>query len=608
MAEIITTLHPDGDENTNLYPNIKKQNIPSNSISTDKLDDNVLSLIGSLNPSGVDTSTNILAYTSNKGIYVATDNGHWYYWNGSTYADGGVYQASEIANDSIKFNKLNDNLLNQISINDMYRQKWQNGNLSNGNINPATLERVCSTNIIELKENMAFTANSGYRFGIHTFDENDNFVKDYGWKTFFILDKGTKFRMVIAHNPDISGTADIDTFLSNINFTILNNRFYLSISNILESGCYESIGNVKMGVNKVSNGQVVCTSSDTRITCNPIVANKDTYLYLINNYLIANWFLRITTFDLVNNKASDVIKLTQTSAPEKLKGEIKINTGTTYSVTIGKLDNTTITIEEFNNVLKYMFVGYKTSDNKINNSMIEKIYDPDFISFAHQGFWYGTALSQTKEAFMYAINKGANGLECDVQLTSDNIIVLCHDSTFYDPVNAITVNINEHTYNELLNYNFKVSGYKIMKLEDLLKISKKYGIWLCIDHISALNTNDKLDLLINLLYQYGLWNKSFISGASSSQTSYIKNINPNANFDFGTSAINQLDYVSGFITDKNIVAISLDYNDFDITKIVNARKLGIKVFIYTVDDINDYANYFNYADGIFSNRYCVNDL
>ena len=220
MAEIITTLHPDNDTNTNLFPNIKKENIPSKSISTDKLDDNVLSLIGSLKPSGTDTSTSILAYTSNKGIYVATDNGHWYYWNGDRYVNGGVYQATEIADESIKFNKLNDNLLNQISINDMYRQKWQNGNLSNGNINSAILERVCSTNIIELKESMTFTANNGYRFGIHTFDENDNFVKDYGWKTFFILDKGTKFRMVIAHNPDISGTADIDTFLSNINFRL----------------------------------------------------------------------------------------------------------------------------------------------------------------------------------------------------------------------------------------------------------------------------------------------------------------------------------------------------------------------------------------------------
>ena len=37
-------------------------------VGTDKIHDNVLSLIGSVKPSGTDISTNILAYTTNKGI------------------------------------------------------------------------------------------------------------------------------------------------------------------------------------------------------------------------------------------------------------------------------------------------------------------------------------------------------------------------------------------------------------------------------------------------------------------------------------------------------------------------------------------------------------
>lgn len=47
--------------------------------------------LGQLQPSGTDTSTNILAKTSADGIWIATDNGHWYYWNGTQYADGGQY-------------------------------------------------------------------------------------------------------------------------------------------------------------------------------------------------------------------------------------------------------------------------------------------------------------------------------------------------------------------------------------------------------------------------------------------------------------------------------------------------------------------------------------
>ncbi len=50
--------------------------------------------LGQLQPDGTDTSTNILAFTENKGIYVGTDTGYWYYWNGSQYVEGGVYQTA----------------------------------------------------------------------------------------------------------------------------------------------------------------------------------------------------------------------------------------------------------------------------------------------------------------------------------------------------------------------------------------------------------------------------------------------------------------------------------------------------------------------------------
>ena len=97
MADIITTLHPENDENTNLYPNIKKDNIPNVSIDRSKLDSAINSLLDSINslhPAGVDTSTNILAFTEDKGVWVGSDTGYWYYWNGIQYAAGGNYMAS----------------------------------------------------------------------------------------------------------------------------------------------------------------------------------------------------------------------------------------------------------------------------------------------------------------------------------------------------------------------------------------------------------------------------------------------------------------------------------------------------------------------------------
>ena len=121
MSDIITTLHPANDENTNLYPNIKKENIPNSSVNMDRLDDDVIDKFGNidynidllrsetseLHPSGVDTSTNILAFTTNKGVYIASDNGYWYYWNGSQYVQGGLFINDNditIKNRNLRFN------------------------------------------------------------------------------------------------------------------------------------------------------------------------------------------------------------------------------------------------------------------------------------------------------------------------------------------------------------------------------------------------------------------------------------------------------------------------------------------------------------------------
>ena len=109
MAEIITNLHPDGDVNTNLYPNIKKENIPNKAIDYNRLDDDVRTLINSivsLNPQ-VDASTNILAFKENKGIYVGSDTGEWYYWNGTQYVSGGIYQAIQLNDGSVTYRKTN---------------------------------------------------------------------------------------------------------------------------------------------------------------------------------------------------------------------------------------------------------------------------------------------------------------------------------------------------------------------------------------------------------------------------------------------------------------------------------------------------------------------
>ena len=63
-----------------------------------------MSSVASGSPKGVYSTIADLqtAYpTGTDGIYVVSANGHWYYWNGSAWTDGGAYLSNLIANNKL---------------------------------------------------------------------------------------------------------------------------------------------------------------------------------------------------------------------------------------------------------------------------------------------------------------------------------------------------------------------------------------------------------------------------------------------------------------------------------------------------------------------------
>ena len=67
MAELITTLHANKRPDLLLFPNIKADNIPAESISYDKLDDDVIKLLPVVIES-TDNPTTLLKYIMIDGI------------------------------------------------------------------------------------------------------------------------------------------------------------------------------------------------------------------------------------------------------------------------------------------------------------------------------------------------------------------------------------------------------------------------------------------------------------------------------------------------------------------------------------------------------------
>lgn len=95
-----------------------------------------------------------------------------------------------------------------------------------------------------------------------------------------------------------------------------------------------------------------------------------------------------------------------------------------------------------------------------------------FINYAHRGA-SEYAPENTLCSFYLGILQGANGIETDVRMTKDNVLILFHDNTL-DRVTTGSGNVSDYTYDELLKLNVvggkdKAICDKIVSFEDFLR-------------------------------------------------------------------------------------------------------------------------------------------
>jgi hypothetical protein len=73
--------------------------------------------IGNASPKGTYATLTALQTafpTGTTGIYIVTADGKWYYWNGSAWTVGGIYQSTGMANKSVDTTHLTDNVVSQL--------------------------------------------------------------------------------------------------------------------------------------------------------------------------------------------------------------------------------------------------------------------------------------------------------------------------------------------------------------------------------------------------------------------------------------------------------------------------------------------------------------
>ena len=104
-----------------------------------------------------------------------------------------------------------------------------------------------------------------------------------------------------------------------------------------------------------------------------------------------------------------------------------------------------------------------------------------FVNYAHRGA-SEYAPENTMSSFELGLQMGANGIETDVQLTRDNMLVLFHDRTLAR-VTGEAGCVSDYTYEELLKFRVKKDDKtdQIVLLQDFLKRFAGKGLKMAIE-------------------------------------------------------------------------------------------------------------------------------
>ena len=560
MTDKQTNLHPKNDSSVNLKPNIITPNIPDKAVTLEKLDQSIQDTISNHTASIADNTTLIdkidiggkkTAVGSFKNLLTFVV-GSWWEWD---------------ADKIIKLHR--------------------------------TKQRLALKQSIVFDQDIMLTASGNLDIAIIYTDEQNKYLdKTYHVKNgSFIVPAGKRFLMTLM---PISNPTDNDLYnsmgiydISHFRSAVLYDNDYISELFLLDS----SIG------------------ADT--LCLRVVANR----YLWNDTDAIKYYTKIA-FSFVSDTATEIFGLDSgIVTDENLIPALEV--GKTYPISDFKTKKIvgycilkkTPEIHDrkypFENctLSSYYLPLHENDDILLQLTQYPLIKYPylssSFRSIAHQGYWYGTNLNQTRVAYIEALKRGANTLECDLKFTSDGEIVLCHDEYFTNPTTGETYHISQHTLQECQSQDFKVAGYRIMTLRELLTIAKTCGVYVNIDHLNTANSDDKFAKVTSLIEEFSYWKMILLNNPGDWMVDRVpdyvtlgydddKNGNDSHTHFLTTHPI-FINFYSGLYTGTT-VTIDKDY-------VLSVKKKGFKVILWPINDLDKYAEYFQYFDGITSDRY-----
>lgn len=551
--------------------------------------------------------------TDTDKIYVYVVDGNWYYYNGSAWVSGGVYQSSQNIDDI-------DGLL------DYYNNKnikglinWQIGNIGNksGDIQDGNY-LVVTTDMLEYKEDIYIDISSYTNTTIYLYDTDGTYLRyiDIGQnenKGYFIP-AYQKFRLKLNYvtepeggRPSLVGQDPKETNLYlNLNlyrYADYKEMQFVLLANSGNSFEYDNLKNYHelilgdfgdTGLNQNKNNyRRILPAKILQYKKDVVISSRTPAEAFIWYYSDAegNDPTRLDWYDIYNNPVT-----------------IPANQCFRYVVSEYRSYNVPILYVYNNDIFKNLVINFQKQENvSVLNPNIHYIN-----SIAHQGYSETDTYNRSKAGgYIRAKEKGFNYGETDIRFTLDGIPVCAHDATFVS--DGITIVIADETLAQLKTYDYY--GGTIASFEEIVAECKSVGLGLYIDHLVNSWTDAQWNSLFNIVKKYQMqdnvvWSQTtsnVIANKILSFYKYSKIVIVTSDSDL-TNVIN---FANNIKTDYNKVGLQVNYSNFttsQINQIIQNLNPEIKFEVWTIDNLQTCKEYMPYVSGITSNKYSVIDM
>lgn len=151
--------------------------------------------------------------TDTTRVYVNTTDGHWYYYDGTAWTDGGTYQSTGIADGSITFENLSDSLVNRLE-NKEFEVTWIQGSVNSADGHNISSDTRIRVNLFTPKISLLLKPKNGYKVVFYDFEYNSSdapFTKT-DWSTNPITleyTEGHYYKIVLAKTDDSNITPSL---------------------------------------------------------------------------------------------------------------------------------------------------------------------------------------------------------------------------------------------------------------------------------------------------------------------------------------------------------------------------------------------------------------